>query len=229
MVETRSERIDQWSDHVAELCHEGEFVVHRADLEDATLVVTNQRVLAFTPDAAEPKFRHADRPDVGTVSVETDTPLRRLCLGAVAAVVGVGLLELTRAGSFATAVPTVDLEGSRTMPGATQLTRVVEAALGALETALVVLEGGLLLLGIVALVAASVFVTSVLRSRSKRLVVRVSGGTDIEVPIGDAAIDAGAVEDLERAIRPGSTALEANGDGEESGATGAAVDAEESG
>ncbi|WP_226004664.1 hypothetical protein [Natrinema salinisoli] len=204
MARTRTERIDEWRAHADELCHDGETVDHRADFEGGTIVVTNQRVLAFTPGGDEPKFRHVDRPDVGTVSVETDTPLRQLCLGGVTAVVGVGLLELARGSRFATAAPTVDLEGIRPMPGATQLTRVVEATLEAIETALVVLEGGVLLLGVAALVVATVFVVSVLRSRSRRLVLRVSGGNDIEIPVSDAAVAAGSVEDLERAIRPGS-------------------------
>jgi hypothetical protein len=232
MARTRTERIDEWREHADELCHDGETVDHRADFEGATVAVTNQRVLAFTPDGDEPKFRHVDRPDVGTVSVETDTPLRQLCLGGVTAVVGIGLLELARGSRFAAAAPTVDLEGIRPMPGATQLTRVVEATLGALETALVVLERSVLLLGIVALVAATVFVATVLRSRSRRLVLRVSGGNDIEVTVSDAAVAAGSVEDLERAIRPGSGStpvLEENQDGEGSRPTVEGGGAEESG
>ncbi|MDF9747217.1 hypothetical protein [Natrinema salsiterrestre] len=234
MARTRTERIDQWRDHVDELCHDGETVRHRADLEGATIAVTNQRVLAFTPHRDEPKFRHVDRPDVGTVSVETDTPLRQLCLGGLTAVVGVGLLELARGSDFATAAPTVDLEGIRSMPGGTQLTRVVEATLEAIETALAVLEGGVLLLGVAALVVATVFVAAVLRSRSRRLVIRVSGGTDIEVPVSDAAVAAGTVEDLERAIRPGSgtgsaPALEERRDDEGGRPTGENIGAEESG
>lgn len=230
MAETRSERVDEWRDHVDELCHDGETVEHRADLEGATVAVTNQRVLAFTPDGDEPKFRHVDRPDVGTVSVETAMQLRHLVAGFAAAFVGLGVLEWTTDVNFATAVPSVGLEEVGPAPGTTQLTQVVETTLGILETGLVVLEWGVLLLGIAAVVVAALFVGQFLRSRSRRLVLRVAGGTDLEVPVSDATIEDGTVTDLERAIRPGSRpALEENRGNEGERPTGEGIGAEESG
>ncbi|SEQ71102.1 hypothetical protein [Natrinema salaciae] len=204
MADTRSERVEEWRDHVDELCHDGETVEHRADLEGATVVVTNQRVMAFTPDAAGPNFRHVDRPNVGTVTVETTHRLGRLCAGFVVAFVGVGLLEFATDVSFATLVPGVDRDGSGPIPEPNAATRVVETAIEALETTLLVLEWGVLAAGVAALAVAALLAISYLRSRSRRLVLRVTGGDDLPLPVGSADLETGAVSDLERAIRPGT-------------------------
>ncbi|QCS40984.1 hypothetical protein [Natrinema versiforme] len=213
MADSRSERVEQWREHVDELCHDGETVEHRADLEGATVVVTNQRVLAFPSDSSGPTVRHVDRPNVGTIAVETDHRLRDLCVGFVAAFVGIGLIELTRGVSFATLIPGVDLGWSESTPGATQLAGVVESAIEFLETALLLVEWGVLLGG----VAALALVARYIRSRSRRLVCRVHGGDDLAFAVSDADLEADAVADLERAIRPGDgSALEGAG-GSESG------------
>lgn len=220
MAETRSGHVDQWREHVDELCHDGETVVHRVELEDATLAVTNQRVMAFTPQRGEPNFRHVDRPNVGTITVETTGRLRRLCVGLVAAFAGVGLLELATDVRFAAFAPDLDFGDVRSMPGATRLTRVVEIAVEAVETALLLVKWSVLLSGVAALAVAAFLVISFLRSRSRRLVLRVSGGDDLEFSIGADALERGVVADLENAIRPESAALEGRGDGESVQSTG---------
>jgi len=96
--------------HADQLCDDGESVERRVDLENATVVVTNRRVMTFVPDADGPEFRHAERPNVGTVSVETVDRFRRLCWGIAAAFVGVGLLEASRAVSFVDYVPASGLQ-----------------------------------------------------------------------------------------------------------------------
>ncbi|AFO55901.1 MULTISPECIES: hypothetical protein [unclassified Natrinema] len=201
MVRTRRERVEQWRDHVDELCHEGEHVEHRTDLADATVAVTNQRVLALTADSSDRAFRHVDRPNVGTVSVETSARVSHLCAGLAAAFVGVGVLEVATNGSGTTLGPAVDLDS---VPGPTALTRLAESVVAAVETILELVEWGVLLAGVAALALAVGLVGSYLRSRSRRLVLRVSGGDDLVLPVGDAELGDGAIADLERAIRPGS-------------------------
>lgn len=203
MAKTRSERVEQWRDHVDELCHDGETVEYRVDLEDATVAVTNQRVLALTPDASGGNFRHVDRPNVGTVTVETDEPLGRLGGAFVAAFVGVGLLEAATDVSLAGLVPGVDLEAIRSAPWADGVARLAETALEAVETLLLLVEWGILLLGVAALATGVGLVGSYLRSRSRRLVCRVSGGDDLVLPVDDGGLEDDTVADLERAIRPG--------------------------
>lgn len=216
-VGSRRERIDQWSEHVDELCHDGETVERRVDLESATVAVTNYRVLAFAPDADGQDFRHVERPNVGTVSVETDDRLGQLCWGFAAAAVGVGLVEAARAVTLSAYAPTAAPQGVDSLPGGSA--RPVDAALSALETALLVLDWAVLLSGVAALVAAVALVARYVRSRSRRLVVRVSGGEDLVLPVSRADLEGGLIADLEAAIRPGETleerspAAEGDGDG----------------
>ncbi|WP_226483142.1 hypothetical protein [Natrinema amylolyticum] len=220
MAETRRERVEQWRDHVDELCHDGERVEHRTDLENATVAVTNQRVLALTADSSDGNFRSVDRPNVGTVTVETSERLSHLCAAIVAALVGVGVLAVATDASFATLVPGVDLEGVGSIPQRNALTRLAESALAAVEATLVLVEWGVLVLGVAALALAAGLVGSYLRSRSRRLVLRVSGDDDLVLPAG-GDLDDGAVADLERAIRPGSAStLEGASDGGGARATG---------
>ncbi|ELY78577.1 hypothetical protein [Natrinema pallidum] len=240
MARTRRERVEQWRDHVDELCHEGEHVEHRTDLADATVAVTNQRVLVLTADSSDGAFRHVDRPNVGTVTVETSARLRHLCAGLAAAFVGVGVLGVATNGSVATPGPAIDLEGV-SVPGPNALTRLAERAVAAVETILVLVEWSVLLVGVAALALAVGLVGSYLRSRSRRLVLRVSGGDDLVLPVANVELDDGAVADLERAIRPGSASELAGAgrsDGDRAGeerrsdidrTTGGGVEADESG
>lgn len=202
MAETRSERVAQWREHVDELCDDGERVERRIDLENATVVVTNRRVMTFVPDADGAGFHHAERPNVGTVSVETADRLGRLWWGIAAAFVGVGLLETARAVSFVDYVPASDLQDIGPLPGSNPLERLVDGALSAIETALLVVDWAVLLSGGVALTVAAALVWRYVRSRSRRLVLRVHGGTDLAVPVSRADLEAGLNAEIETAIRP---------------------------
>ncbi|ELY65829.1 hypothetical protein [Natrinema versiforme] len=215
MADSRSERVAQWREHVDELCHDGETIEHRADLAGATVVVTNQRVFAFPAGSSGPTVRHVDRPNVGTITIETEHRLRDLCLGFVAAFIGIGLVQLTTDVSFATLIPGIDLDWRDSAPGATQLASAVESALEFLETALTVVEWGVLLSGIAAFVVALALVVRYVRSRSRRLVCRVHGGDDLAFAVSDADLEADAVAALERAIRPGDGAALEEVDGDE--------------
>lgn len=217
MADSRSERVAQWRDHVDELCHDGETIEHRAELEGATVVVTNQRVFAFPAGSSGPTVRHVDRPNVGTITVETDQRLRDLCLGFVAAFIGIGLIQLTTDVSFATLIPGVDLGWRGAAPGAAQLASAVESILEFLETALLLVEWGVVLIGIAAFAVALALAARYVRSSSRRLVCRVHGGDDLEFPVSDADLEADAVADLERAIRPGDGSALAEVDGDERG------------
>lgn len=211
MAGTRSERVERWSEHVDQLCDDGETVERRVELEDATVVVTNRRVLAFTPAAGGPNYRHVERPNVGTVALETSERPGRLCWGIVAAAVGITLVETATAVTAADRVPTPGLEGIGTVPGGDYLARALEAAADAVGTALLIAEWGVLLSGVAAFALAAVLVGSYVRSRSRRLVLRVAGGTDLTLPVADADVEAGRVTALERAVRPDADGREESG------------------
>ncbi|WP_254762569.1 hypothetical protein [Natrinema marinum] len=205
MAEPPTERDDRWSDNVDQLCADGETVERRVDLERAAVVVTSHRVLVFTPSASGRNFREVERPNVGTVTVETDQRLRQLCWALVAAAAGIALVETARAVDFAGFAPDPDLEPTAALPGVEVITNAVETVLSAIETALLVLDWAVLTGGVAAFILAVGFVVRYVRSRSRRLRIRVNGGSDVE--LSAAGIDRGAdlAADLETAIRPGPT------------------------
>ncbi|OLZ42523.1 hypothetical protein A6E15_16830 [Natrinema saccharevitans] len=198
MANVQGDRAAAWTDRVEQLCDEGERIAHRADLEAATLVVTNRRLLAFTPDRGGRNFRAVDRPNVGTVAVESTDRLAWLGLSLAAAFVGVGLLEAARAVSLGDLVP-VEPPSAPALPPVSDLVGAVREGVG---TALLVLEWGAVALAVTALVLAVALFGAYVRSRSRRLVIRVSGGADLAVPVTDTAVEDGVVADLEAAIRP---------------------------
>ncbi|WP_435551021.1 hypothetical protein [Natrinema sp. CGMCC1.2065] len=218
MARAQGDRATAWTERVEQLCDEGERIDHRADLEAATLVVTNRRLLAFTPDRDGRNFRAVDRPNVGTVTAESTDRLAWLVLSLAAAVVGVGLLEASQA-TLGGLVP-VGLPSAPDLPPVSDLVGAVREGVG---TALLVLEWGAVALALTALLFAVVFAVAYVRSRSRRLVIRVSGGADLAVPVTDTAVEDGVVADLEAAIRPepidrgGGRSEGHEADGEESG------------
>ena len=211
MASRRTDRIDEWRERVDELCYDGERVERQIDLERATIVVTTQRVLTFVPTTAGPDFRHVDRPNVGTVTVETSQRLAVLCAGIIAAFVGVAAAETATSVGFSSAAPAADLERIDPLPGSDLVVGIIEAALTALETALVALEWSVLLVGVAALVIAVGLVGYYVRSRARLLVVRVSGDADLEIPVTGTDLADEPVVELEAAVRPGpdSTAARA--------------------
>ncbi|ADB62502.1 hypothetical protein Htur_3640 [Haloterrigena turkmenica DSM 5511] len=196
-----------WSDHVDQLLDEREREQHRVDLERATVVVTNRRVLAFTPDEDGPNYRSADRPNVTRVSVETDSAPGRLLWAALFLFLGLGLLLVGT---------TVDLAGlADDYAGATgDPTGIADAALETLAMILTVFDLSILVGGGLLLALAALWFAGYARSRTRRLALRVSGGDDIFLPVTDADLETGRAVALEEAIGPDSTP--ADGDAIES-------------
>lgn len=221
MANVQGDRAAAWTDRVEQLCDEGERIEHRADLEAATLVVTNRRLLAFTPDRDGRNFRAVDRPNVGTVTVEPTDRLAWLVLSLAAAFVGVGLLEAAQVVSLGGLVP----DGIPSAPDVAPAADLVGAVREGIETATLVLEWGAVALSVTALVLAVALAAAYVRSRSRRLLIRVSGGDDLAVPVTDAAVEDGVVADLETAIRPDPIV----GDGDGRGSGGREASPEESG
>ena len=185
-----------WSDHVDELLYEGERERRRVDLEAATVVVTNHRVLAFA-DGGGTNYRHVDRPNVRRVTVETDGRPRYLVWATALLTLGIGLLAATTRVEPGGLVESVGLEGG-------DPTGVADGALETVETLLVAFELAVLAGGLLALAVAALYFVRYGRSRSRRLVLRVSGDEDIALPVTDLDLERGRVTELEAAIRPGS-------------------------
>ena len=184
-----------WSERVDELLYDGERERHRVELDSATVVVTNQRVLTFAPDGDGANFRDVARPNVTRVSVETESAPARLVWASVLLGLGLGLVALAQ---------TFDLDGLLDdLAGSTEAPGVADGALETAATVLTAVDLSILVAGIVLLVLAGVFVVRYARSRSRRLVLRVSGGDDHSLPVTDADIESGRTMELEEAISPG--------------------------
>ena len=201
--------LGNWSEHVDELLDEGERVRHRVDLEGATVVVTNRRVLAFRPDEDGPNYRSVERPNVTRASVETDSAPGRLVWATLCLFPGLGLLLLGTTTDLAALAD--GYAGTTGDP-----TGVADAALEGLAVVLTVFDLSIIAAGAVLVVVAVAFFAGYVRSRTRRLVLRVSGREDVSLPVTDADLEAERTVALEEAIGP-----ETNDEATEAAVTGA--------
>lgn len=195
--------LGSWSEHVDELLYDGERVRRRVDLEAATVVVTDDRILALTPDTDGETYRTARRPNVTRVSVETESALGQLVWGTVLSLLGIGFVLLATSVDLAGFVDDtlVDTDGP---------TGLADGALETVETLLTVFDLSILAAGgLLSLLAVLCFARYV-RSRERRLVVRRSGREDIALPVTDADLEAGRPVALEDAIGPGPVSVESD-------------------
>ncbi|MXV62641.1 hypothetical protein GS429_11305 [Natronorubrum sp. JWXQ-INN-674] len=187
--------LGSWSEHLEELLYEGERERRRVDLDAATVVVTNQRVIVFSTDGDAADYRHVDRPNVTRVSVETESAPRHLVWMTVLLFLGLGLLLLGSAIDLADRVTGAGPEGG-------DPTGVVDGLFETIQTILIAFELSIFAAGLLVLAAAAVIFGRYIGSRSRRLVLRVSGADDISVPVSDADLEADRPIDLVEAIGP---------------------------
>lgn len=185
-----------WREHVDQLLDDGERVTHRVDLDAATIVVTNRRVLVFTPDLEGSNVHYADRPNVTRASVELNSTPRHLAWATFWIVLGVGIVLL----ALTTDVPAL-VDGAPDETG--DPTGIVDAAIGTLQTLLTVFELSVLAVGAVLLIVATGCYVRYIRSRTRRLVLRIAGDEDLTLPVTDADIETGRTAVLEETIGPG--------------------------
>jgi len=189
--------LGSWHEHVDELLYDGERVQRRVDLEAATVVVTNDRVLLLTEDEGGANYRTVERPNVARVSVETEDSLGTLVWATLVLFLAIGVLLVAATYDLTNAVAGFDVEDA---------TGVTGGALETVETLLTVFDLTVLAVGgFLLLLAVGLFVQYV-RSRTRRLVLRVSGGDDIVLPVTDADLEADRTVALEDAIGPGPVA-----------------------
>lgn len=169
----------RWSDEARQRLREGEHIETTVPLGDNAVVVTDQRVFAFTPDGEGTNYRVVERPNVEAVGLEMvgETGwLGYAIRGGVVGAVGIGIGLTTEFDSLFTlddvgAGGTIQLE----FGGLLESLQTAIDMLGYLDEGLLVLGG----LGVVvALTTLGVFV----QSRDHTLVVDVAGDEDVHVP-----------------------------------------------
>jgi hypothetical protein len=189
-------------DRVEDLLYDGESVRESVDLDDARVVVTSHRVLAFTPEMDGANFQQADRPNVEGVGTGARTESRLLEPGLRIGVVGVVLLGTGLVVDFGSLVGSVDLGGGAGGVGIGGMLGPVRSLLGLVRD----LDQYLQLFGALALLLAVGILSVYWYLREPTLTIAVAGSEDIHVPRVD---DAAAVDRIERALTPDG----ADGDG----------------
>jgi hypothetical protein len=174
----------------------GESVERVVEVGSATLAVTEQRLLALTPDSDGANFRAIERPNVEAISTGargTTAHLRRAIRPGILGVVLLGASQF------------VDLEGvagATTPPGTDQLGLGGLFALLDLFLGLLALLDTVLLLGGVGLLCLALLLVGAYGySRSTQLHVTVAGGDDLRVPLeGRSSSGTDPARTLERAL-----------------------------
>lgn len=200
--------MSRWLDRVDGLLFEGETVedaVEFGDAEGRGVVVTSHRVLAFTPEADGANYRAVDRPNVDGVDRVAGGRLVVLLQAVEAGVAGVVLLVAGSVLSLDGLVAGIDLTSGTGELGLGGLLGTLQTLL----TLLALLDDLLRAAGALALLAAVALAGAYWYTREESLVVRVAGDDDVDVPAPERE---GVAERVERAVRPGPSGVESEGD-----------------
>lgn len=186
---------------VEELLEPGENREASVSVGDNRVVVTNRRVLAFTPDGPGKRYHTIDRPNVTDVGVHVRSSRLHLVNAGAALLVSALLIG---AGRY---LETDDVFGGiaggrgASALGVGGFIETVNYWFGLVDDAL--LYGGLAVLLLVAFYAALY-----VRSRRKVIALSVAGGDDVDLP-------AGTVTDPQERVRELKMALDLTAEGEE--------------
>lgn len=192
-----------WADRAEDLLEAGESVRERVAYGETTLVVTDRRVLAFTPTRPGANYRAVARPNVEGVSVDTTGPtahLQRALQTGIGGGIALGAGLLFDFGAMIGSVDRPSLEGTG-VGGALAMVETMLALLDALDDALI--AGGAL-----ALLLAVAFVGAYWHGRDRHLAIGVAGDDPIAMPVPDADTR----DRIERALREPVTRSAAAGD-----------------
>jgi hypothetical protein len=205
----------QWRERAEELLYAGESIEETVELDDAHVLVTSHRVLAFTPGADGATFQQADRPNVAGVTsgarAESGLLERGVRLGVIGGVLVVAGMVL----DFGSVIGEVDLSGGEAagQVGLGGILGTLGTVLGLLRDLdqYMGLAGGLFLLLAVGLLGLYWYL------REPTLVIHVEGDEDVRVP-SPAGERAAIADRLERAVAPG-TGEERTGDSDRDGSS----------
>lgn len=176
-----------------DLLGEGERVEREVTVGSDRLVVTDRRLLAFTPEGDGKNYRHVERPNVERVTLASRSDRSRLTDGAVYLLVGLGVVA---AGLW---LETDGLLGGVTTgPGASSLG--VTGIVGEVSYWIGLVDDAVLATGVAVLVPALYHAVGYYRSRRRVLSVGVAGESDIDLPTDRVEDPSNAVERLRLAL-----------------------------
>lgn len=186
-----------WESRVEDLLYDGEGVQHQVGGEETQVVVTTHRVLTFTPETAGPNFRAVERPNVSSISRETDGETRWLVTAGKWLTVGVVLIVVG---------VVVDFEGM--LAGVTMSQEAGQVGIGGimgmfalLKTFFALVDDALLLGGALSALGGLAALGWYLNTRAETITIAVAGQDDIQLP-ADGLTDT-EVAGLSEAVKPG--------------------------
>ena len=180
-----------WVERATELLHDTESIREEVRIGSGGVVVTNQRLLVFTPDSQGANFRQVDLPNVESVERRTIGERRFLMPGLKAGVLGLVMVAFGYAFNFDQFAEGITLDSGTGAASAVG----VGGLLGMVQTfieLLAMLDDLLRIVGGLALAFTAVALGAYVWSRDSRLVASVAGEDDIELPgsgVDDARID----------------------------------------
>ena len=174
-------------DRLLDMLFAGEEIEEEIELEGARIAVTSHRVLAFMPNGGGRRFDHADRPNVLDASVQPAGKNGYLSWSVRSVVYGLILLG----GGYLLNSSGILTELGETKAPDGQIGGGVSQMISSMATMFAALTDVLLLVGVVLLLAATLFGGLYLATRSEELVIERAGRDPIYVPVnGEEAEDA---------------------------------------
>jgi len=178
---------------VQDLLEDGEHVEREVDVGSGRLVVTDRRLLAFTPEGDGPNYRAIARPNVQHVEIAPRSEFGHVRNGVLYLVIGLAtiaagaLLETDNA-----------LQGVPTGPGASRLG--VSSLISEAAYWIGLIDDGIVALGVVFALPAVYHAVRYQQSRRTVLSVGVAGDDDVDLPTERVDDPNGAVERLRLAL-----------------------------
>lgn len=178
---------------VEELLEPGEDVEESVEVGDNRVVVTNRRVLAFTPNTGGRRYHTVDRPNVTDVAVRTRSRRGHLLNAGAAFLLAAGLVAAGRL------IETDGLfSGLNTGPGAATLG--VGGFISEVGYWFGLIDDGLLYAGLAVGLIVLFYAGRYVYSRRKVIAVSVAGEDDVDLPAGDLPDPQQRVDDLRFAL-----------------------------
>jgi len=178
---------------VQDLLEDGEHVERELEVGADRLVVTDRRLLAFTPTGEGKNYRHVERPNVESVGLRVRSGTGHVRNGLLYLLVGLGTV---------TAGLTIDTDGllggvsTGSGAGALGVGGIIEQV----ATWVALVDDAIVALGVVILLPTIYHAVAYYRSRRSVLAVGVAGGEDIDLPTDRVEDPSGAVERLRLAL-----------------------------
>ncbi len=187
-----------WVGQAKSLLHNNESIREEVRIGSGGVVVTNQRLLVFTPEQPGANFRQVDRPNVESVERRTSGDRKFLMPGLKAGIVGLVMVAFGYAFNFDSFAESISLDSGAGAAGAVGIGGI----LGTIQTAIelfALLDDLLRIVGGLALAFSAVALGVYVWSRENRLVVSVAGEGDIELA-ADENIDDTLLDQLRTAV-----------------------------